>query len=90
MAAWHSRSRAQEAAAASDLADIGEDISMEEVLGPGTHRSRSPTKKPRPTFQNGRARRLAVTSCEYLDTIVKNRAREYLTRAGSSGAGQSL
>jgi len=28
--------RAQEAAAASDLADIGEDISMEEVLGPGT------------------------------------------------------
>jgi small subunit ribosomal protein S2 len=30
--------RAQEAAAASDLADIGEDISMEEVLGPGTHK----------------------------------------------------
>ena len=28
----------QEAAAASDLADIGEDISMEEVLGPGTHK----------------------------------------------------
>ncbi|MGA7322594.1 MAG: 30S ribosomal protein S2, partial [Candidatus Sulfotelmatobacter sp.] len=31
-------SRSQEAAAASDLADIGEDISMEEVLGPGTHK----------------------------------------------------
>ncbi|MGA2646235.1 MAG: 30S ribosomal protein S2 [Candidatus Sulfotelmatobacter sp.] len=31
-------SREQEAAAASDLADIGEDISMEEVLGPGTHK----------------------------------------------------
>jgi small subunit ribosomal protein S2 len=30
--------RTQEAAAASDLADIGEDISMEEVLGPGTHK----------------------------------------------------
>jgi len=30
--------RAQEAAAASDLADIGEDISMEEVLGPATHK----------------------------------------------------
>jgi small subunit ribosomal protein S2 len=30
--------REQEAAAASDLADIGEDISMEEVLGPGTHK----------------------------------------------------
>ncbi len=30
--------RQQEAAAASDLADIGEDISMEEVLGPGTHK----------------------------------------------------
>jgi small subunit ribosomal protein S2 len=29
---------AQAAAAASDLADIGEDISMEEVLGPGTHK----------------------------------------------------
>jgi small subunit ribosomal protein S2 len=29
---------AQEHAAASDLADIGEDISMEEVLGPGTHK----------------------------------------------------
>ena len=28
----------QAAAAASDLADIGEDISMEEVLGPGTHK----------------------------------------------------
>jgi hypothetical protein len=28
--------REQAAAAASDLADIGEDISMEEVLGPGT------------------------------------------------------
>jgi small subunit ribosomal protein S2 len=28
--------RQQEAAAASDMADIGEDISMEEVLGPGT------------------------------------------------------
>ncbi len=28
----------QEHAAASDLADIGEDISMEEVLGPGTHK----------------------------------------------------
>ena len=33
-----SKSHAQEAAAASDLADIGEDISMEEVLGPGTHK----------------------------------------------------
>ncbi len=31
--------RAQEAAAASDLADIGENISMEEVLGPGTHKT---------------------------------------------------
>jgi small subunit ribosomal protein S2 len=30
--------RAQEAATASDLADIGENISMEEVLGPGTHK----------------------------------------------------
>ncbi|MGB2605593.1 MAG: 30S ribosomal protein S2 [Candidatus Sulfotelmatobacter sp.] len=30
--------RSQEAAAASDLVDIGEDISMEEVLGPGTHK----------------------------------------------------
>ena len=30
--------REQEAASASDLADIGEDISMEEVLGPGTHK----------------------------------------------------
>jgi small subunit ribosomal protein S2 len=30
--------RAQEAAAASDLADIGENISMEEVLGPGTRK----------------------------------------------------
>jgi small subunit ribosomal protein S2 len=30
--------RAQEAAAAADTADIGEDISMEEVLGPGTHK----------------------------------------------------
>jgi small subunit ribosomal protein S2 len=30
--------REQEAAAASDLADIGENISMEEVLGPGTHK----------------------------------------------------
>ena len=30
--------REHEAAAASDLADIGEDISMEEVLGPGTHK----------------------------------------------------
>ncbi len=30
--------RTQEAAAASDLADMGEDISMEEVLGPGTHK----------------------------------------------------
>jgi small subunit ribosomal protein S2 len=30
--------RTQEAAAASDLADIGEDISMEEVLGPGVHK----------------------------------------------------
>jgi small subunit ribosomal protein S2 len=30
--------RAQEAAAASDLEDIGENISMEEVLGPGTHK----------------------------------------------------
>ncbi len=28
----------QEAAAASDMAEIGEDISMEEVLGPGTHK----------------------------------------------------
>jgi len=38
--------RAQEAAAASDMADIGEDISMEEVLGPGTH------KKPVPNNNN--------------------------------------
>jgi len=30
--------REQEAAAASDMADIGENISMEEVLGPGTHK----------------------------------------------------
>jgi len=30
--------RAQAAAAAADLADIGENISMEEVLGPGTHK----------------------------------------------------
>jgi small subunit ribosomal protein S2 len=30
--------RAQEAAAAADTADIGENISMEEVLGPGTHK----------------------------------------------------
>src|SRR5207302_1281197 len=30
--------RAEEAAAASDMADIGENISMEEVLGPGTHK----------------------------------------------------
>jgi small subunit ribosomal protein S2 len=30
--------REQEAAAASDMVDIGEDISMEEVLGPGTHK----------------------------------------------------
>jgi small subunit ribosomal protein S2 len=30
--------REQEAAAASDLADIGENISMEEVLGPGMHK----------------------------------------------------
>jgi small subunit ribosomal protein S2 len=30
--------RAQEAAAASDMADLGENISMEEVLGPGTHK----------------------------------------------------
>src|SRR5258708_3868168 len=30
--------RQQEAAAASDTADLGEDISMEEVLGPGTHK----------------------------------------------------
>jgi small subunit ribosomal protein S2 len=30
--------RSQEAAAASDLAEIREDISMEEVLGPGTHK----------------------------------------------------
>ena len=30
--------RTQEAATASDLAEIGEDISMEEVLGPGTHK----------------------------------------------------
>jgi small subunit ribosomal protein S2 len=30
--------RAQEAAVASDTADIGENISMEEVLGPGTHK----------------------------------------------------
>jgi small subunit ribosomal protein S2 len=29
---------AQEAARASDMADIGEDISLEEVLGPGTHK----------------------------------------------------
>jgi len=59
--------RAQEAAAASDLADIGEDISMEEVLGPGRIRSRSPTKKPRPTFQKWRARRFSSTQLiEYL------------------------
>jgi small subunit ribosomal protein S2 len=30
--------RAQEAATAADTADIGENISMEEVLGPGTHK----------------------------------------------------
>jgi len=30
--------REHEAAAAADTADIGEDISMEEVLGPGTHK----------------------------------------------------
>ena len=30
--------RSQEAAAAADVADIGEDISMEEVLGPRTHK----------------------------------------------------
>jgi len=30
--------REQEAAAAADMVDIGEDISMEEVLGPGTHK----------------------------------------------------
>src|SRR3981189_1724220 len=30
--------REQESAAASDMADIGENISMEEVLGPGTHK----------------------------------------------------
>jgi small subunit ribosomal protein S2 len=30
--------RAQDAAAASDLVDIGEDISMDEVLGPGGHK----------------------------------------------------
>ncbi len=37
-AAAASELRAQEAAAASDSADIGENISMEEVLGPGTHK----------------------------------------------------
>jgi small subunit ribosomal protein S2 len=37
-AAAEQERRSQEAAAASDLADIGEDISMEEVLGPGTHK----------------------------------------------------
>ena len=37
-AAAASEIRAQEAASASDLADIGENISMEEVLGPGTHK----------------------------------------------------
>jgi small subunit ribosomal protein S2 len=30
--------RAQEAAATADMVDIGENISMEEVLGPGTHK----------------------------------------------------
>jgi len=35
-AAAEAQIREQAAAAASDLADIGEDISMEEVLGPGT------------------------------------------------------
>ncbi len=38
--------RAQEAAAASDMVDTGENISMEEVLGPGTH------KKPVATEEN--------------------------------------
>ena len=37
-AAAASELREQEAAAASDTADIGENISMEEVLGPGTHK----------------------------------------------------
>jgi small subunit ribosomal protein S2 len=37
-AAVASELREQEAAAASDTADIGENISMEEVLGPGTHK----------------------------------------------------
>jgi small subunit ribosomal protein S2 len=37
-AAAASQLREQEAAAASDTADIGENISMEEVLGPGTHK----------------------------------------------------
>ena len=37
-AAAEAQIREQAAAAASDLADIGEDISMEEVLGPGTHK----------------------------------------------------
>jgi small subunit ribosomal protein S2 len=37
-AAAASELRAQVAAAASDSADIGENISMEEVLGPGTHK----------------------------------------------------
>jgi small subunit ribosomal protein S2 len=38
--------RSQEAAAASDLADIGEDISMEEVLGPGTHKKSVANEEP--------------------------------------------
>jgi len=37
-AAAASELREHEAAAASDTADIGENISMEEVLGPGTHK----------------------------------------------------
>jgi len=37
-AAAASELREQEAATASDTADIGENISMEEVLGPGTHK----------------------------------------------------
>ncbi len=37
-AAAEYEARSQAAAAESDAADIGEDISMEEVLGPGTHK----------------------------------------------------
>jgi small subunit ribosomal protein S2 len=38
--------RSQEAAAASDMVDIGEDISMEEVLGPGTHKKSVANEEP--------------------------------------------